>query len=109
MKASSLARSSSVRASNAKSMASAFLESCLKSRQTVLDEDGDQVADAVEAAADRLAEGVPVVDALQDHGELEPGERRVPGHRGDVAARAFGVSLDEFGGGGVGWGLCRWG
>ena len=43
MKASSLARSSSVRASNAKSMASAFLES----GRAVVDEDGNQLADAV--------------------------------------------------------------
>ena len=40
------------------------------------DEDGTSVADAVEARADRLAERVAVVDALQDHGELE--RRRTP-------------------------------
>ena len=36
----------------------------------------DRVADAVEALADGLALGVAVVDALEDHRELEVGERR---------------------------------
>src|SRR3954453_9987393 len=93
MKESSAWRSPSVRASNPKSM-SALLDG----GQTSGDERDGGIADAGEAAADRLAPGVAVVDALEDDRELEVGEPEVEREVPQVTTARGGIPLAQLGG-----------
>src|SRR5689334_10642520 len=90
MKPNSDELSSSVRASNPKSM-SALLDG----GETGPDERDGGLADAGEAAPDRLAPGVAVVDALEDDRELEVGEPEVEGEVPEVAPARSGIPLAQ--------------
>src|SRR6478672_9979183 len=92
MKPSSAWRSSSVRASNPKSM-SALLDG----GEAGPDERDGGLADAGEATPDRLALGVAVVDPLEDDRELEVGEPEVEGEGAEVASAAGGIPSAQLG------------
>src|SRR6478735_6798967 len=94
MKVSSDCRSSSVRASNPKSMSL-----LLDGGEACRDEGDGGLADGGEALADGLALRVAVVDALEDHGELEVGEAEVEREVAEVAAARCGIPLAQLGAG----------
>src|SRR5919112_5963778 len=96
MKASSSARSSSVRSSKAKSIGPPR-DSGLERGETPPHELGYQRADLFEAVADGETLDVAVVDAFADHRELEAGERGVPGVVAEIQARAVGIAPPERG------------
>src|SRR6476619_6506212 len=92
MKVSSDCRSSSVRASNPKSMSV-----LLDGGETSRDEGDGGLADGGEAAADGLALRVAVVDALEDDRELEVGEPEVEREVAEVATARGGIPPAQLG------------
>src|SRR4051794_30083934 len=60
-----------------------------------LDQGWHQVAELLEALADREALLGPEVDPLEDCGDLEEREAEIPGQRGEVQAAAPGVGRPE--------------
>ncbi len=87
MKSSSCSRSSSVLASWAKSKALPLLDGV----ETGGDDEVEPLADPVEPLTDGLALEEPVVDPLEDDGELEVGQRQVEPHVAGLAAGRLGV------------------
>ena len=112
MKASSRSRSSSVFASNSKSITPPRGCQCAcrsvgvgdrrcrrsgrrAARQALFGQRDHDVAHVREPAADGLALAVAVVDALGDHRELEETERVIPRQATEIDVRRVGVARDE--------------
>src|SRR5690606_33892986 len=93
MNAFSSRRSSSVRSSKAKSMSS-----LLEGRQAPRDQRCKQCTDVLESLTHGLVVDEPVVNAFEDHRDLEVPECDVPVQRGQICAALGGVPVEQLGG-----------